>query len=199
MPEIEKLMPLDAQLDKIQVQKAATPVPVHQTLDEVALAMAADKPNGVVLEKSSYDDADINASRIPALQLLSRKLGEEPEASESCGEEDSSSDASESEKEHTESSATGKRLQAVAAERKKVASFAVHTGNAMMDQFEPWYFGVAFAFLFKYCTGMPDLPSFSRKPRFKETARPEWKRMLGSELWRGESRRSWRGIGTLAS
>ncbi len=70
--------------------------------------MAVDKPNGVVLEKSSHADTDINASRVAALQLLSRKFGEEPEASESCGEEDSSSDASESEKEHSEGSATGK-------------------------------------------------------------------------------------------
>ncbi len=53
MPEIAKLMPLDAQLEKILVQKAATPVPVHKTLVEVASAMAVDKPNGAVLEKSS--------------------------------------------------------------------------------------------------------------------------------------------------
>ena len=37
--------------------------------------------------------------------------------------------------------------------------FFVTTGNAMLDQFEPWYFGVAFAFIFKYCTGMPDMPA----------------------------------------
>lgn len=30
-------------------------------------------------------------------------------------------------------------------------------GKAMVDQYEPWYFGVAFAFC-KYCTGMPDAP-----------------------------------------
>ena len=98
MPEIAKLMPLDAQLDKIQIQKAATPVPVHKTLNEVASAMAVDKPNGVVLEKSSHDDADTNASRIAALHHLSRKLGQEPEANDSSSEEDSSSSGSESEK-----------------------------------------------------------------------------------------------------
>ena len=48
MPEIAKLMPLDAQLDEIQIPKAATPVPLHKTLDEVASAMAVEKPNGVV-------------------------------------------------------------------------------------------------------------------------------------------------------
>ena len=45
--------------------------------------------------------------------------------------------------------------------------FFVTTGNAMVDQFEPWYFGVAFAFIFKYCTGMPDMPAFSRKGRYR--------------------------------
>ena len=32
--------------------------------------------------------------------------------------------------------------------------------NEMLDQFEPWYFGVAFAFCFKYCTGMPYMQNF---------------------------------------
>ena len=37
----------------------------------------------------------------------------------------------------------------------------------MVDQFQPWFFGVAFAFLFKFCTGMPDLPQFAEKERFR--------------------------------
>ena len=51
--------------------------------------------------------------------------------------------------------------------RRKVERLACSTGNAMIDQFEPWYFGVAFAFLFKYCTGMPDMPAFAKKPRLR--------------------------------
>ena len=43
----------------------------------------------------------------------------------------------------------------------------VITGSAMIDQFNPWYFGVAFAFLFKYCTGMPDMPAFAEKTRHR--------------------------------
>ena len=31
-------------------------------------------------------------------------------------------------------------------------SSVVATGRAMLDHFVQWYFGVAFAFLFKYCT-----------------------------------------------
>ena len=45
--------------------------------------------------------------------------------------------------------------------------FAMTTGNVMMDQFMPWYFGVAFAFCFKYCTGMPDMPDFAKVPRHR--------------------------------
>ena len=37
----------------------------------------------------------------------------------------------------------------------------------MIDQFQPWYFGVAFAFLFKYCTGMPDIPEYFEKERYR--------------------------------
>ena len=40
----------------------------------------------------------------------------------------------------------------------------------MLDQFQPWYFGVAFAFVFKYCTGMPDVLAFAEKQRHRRTA-----------------------------
>ena len=39
----------------------------------------------------------------------------------------------------------------------------------MVDQFTPWYFGVAFAFLFKFCTGMPDGPAFLEKERYRRS------------------------------
>ena len=45
--------------------------------------------------------------------------------------------------------------------------FILATGNGMMNQFEPWYFGVAFAFCFKFCSGMPDLPSWSKHPKHR--------------------------------
>ena len=41
------------------------------------------------------------------------------------------------------------------------------TGSALLDQFQPWYFGVAFAFIFKFCTGMPDMPAFCEKVRHR--------------------------------
>ncbi len=48
-----------------------------------------------------------------------------------------------------------------------VQRLQVVTGNSMIDQFQPWYFGVAFAFCFKYCVGMPDLPAFAQRPRHR--------------------------------
>ena len=45
----------------------------------------------------------------------------------------------------------------------------VNTGNAMIDQLVPWYFGVAFAFMFTYNAGVLDMPTFARHPRHRRT------------------------------
>ena len=84
VPEhILKLLPCDDLLDKIQIQKVATPVPGRSNLDDVAVRLSQTKPNGVVLEKSSYDEADINAQRISAIvQFASRLNVAEPGALE---------------------------------------------------------------------------------------------------------------------
>ena len=38
----------------------------------------------------------------------------------------------------------------------------VVSGAQPIDQFAPWYFGVAFAYLFQYCTAMPDPPTWGK-------------------------------------
>ena len=48
----------------------------------------------------------------------------------------------------------------------------VKTGNAMIDQFAPWYFGVAFAFMFTYNVGFPDMLKSVRQPRHRRTDGP---------------------------
>ena len=63
-PEIIRLLPHDNHLDKIVVQKAACPVGGRSDLDGAAEIMTKAQPNAVVLEKSSHDEADINAQRI---------------------------------------------------------------------------------------------------------------------------------------
>ena len=59
-------------------------------------------------------------------------------------------------------------------------TYVLTSGSAMLDQFEPWYFGVAYAFLFKYCTGMPDMPEWSKHPRYR---RPESAPRIPTSLW----------------
>ena len=53
-PEIRKLVPLDNSLDKIQMQKAATPVPMPNGLEDAAALLDSTKPNGVVLERAAW-------------------------------------------------------------------------------------------------------------------------------------------------
>eukprot|EP00973_Karenia_brevis_P073776 10253074-Karenia_brevis.AAC.1 len=73
-PELIRVLPHDTHLDKILVQKAATPVAGRSDLDGAGRLMSTTKPNAVVLEKSSQDDGDINAQRVRALHHLATKL-----------------------------------------------------------------------------------------------------------------------------
>ena len=45
----------------------------------------------------------------------------------------------------------------------------VRTGNVMVDQFVPWYFSVAFGFMFTYQAEMMDMPSFAKHPRYRRS------------------------------
>ena len=72
--EILKFLPCDDNLDKFPVQKAATLVVCRSNLVDTAQRLAQLKPNGVVLEKSSFDDADVNAQRIASLRQCTLKL-----------------------------------------------------------------------------------------------------------------------------
>ena len=47
------------------------------------------------------------------------------------------------------------------------AAMTIATGNRVLDQFEPWYFAFAFAYVFPFCTAMPDPPAWSKKPRYR--------------------------------
>ena len=44
---------------------------------------------------------------------------------------------------------------------------AVKTGNQMIDQFVPICFGIAFAFIFTYNAGMPDMPAWAKRSRHR--------------------------------
>ena len=85
----------------------------------------------------------------------------------------------------------GKHLKPLREQLKRIVEFCagmrrviVATGSKMQNQFVPWYFGVAFAFVFKYCTAMPDMPVWSQVARHKRTGDaprvelPLWTRLL---------------------
>jgi len=200
MPEIAKLLPLDDSMDKIQVQKAATPVNAPSDLEQAATELQRVRPNGVVLEKSSLDEADINVQRVTALKHMTGKLGLASSDSESSMSHPSSaSEASSEDDRHGEEKclAGGVRDSSTAqTKKKKVNKYALVTGNKLIDQFEPWYFGVAFAFLFKYCTGMPDPPAFMKKARHrrsKDAPRVEleqWMQIMARRV-EGQLSRDW--------
>ena len=61
-----------------------------------------------------------------------------------------------------------------------IAKLTVSTGSSPADQFQAWYFGVAFAFLFKYCTAMPDPAEWSERARWR---RGEDEPRLGLRDW----------------
>ena len=68
---------LDDLLSKIQIQKAATPIPAPSSLEEAANEMDHLKPNGVLLERRSNDEGDINEKQISAIQSLLQRCNEE--------------------------------------------------------------------------------------------------------------------------
>ena len=209
-PEIVRLLPHDDHLDKVQVQKAATPVAGRVNLESVGDSLARSAPNGVVLEKSSHDEGDINAQRVAAVTLFAQKL--EPLAS---GSVSSRTESAGSVKRQRRSASValaahrdGVALEAHRAESTEAAResntrgddpkdaagvprlqrLAVVTGNAMIDQFQPWYFGVAFAYVFSFCTGMPDMPEFAEKQRYRREADaprvepPLWVRIMARRI-----------------
>eukprot|EP00438_Fugacium_kawagutii_P001459 Skav211876 [mRNA] locus=scaffold1431:374175:389938:+ [translate_table: standard] len=49
----------------------------------------------------------------------------------------------------------------------EATGFTLRTGNRLLDQFRPQYFGVAFPYVFKFCTGMPDPPAWSSVARYR--------------------------------
>ena len=76
-PELLQLLPDDQSLDKLQVQKAATPVEGRRDAkdpEEAARAIAVQRPNAVVCEKSCNDEGDINERRWEALRHVAEQL-----------------------------------------------------------------------------------------------------------------------------
>ena len=71
---IAKILPMDNDMEKIQVQKAGTPVATPKDLNVVAQELDNSRPNGVVLERSGADESDLNAQRVAALTHMAERL-----------------------------------------------------------------------------------------------------------------------------
>ena len=203
-PELISLLPNDNTLDKMHIQKAATPVEgLTATPSESGRNIDIARPNAVVLEGSGLDEGDIKIRRRVAIHSLAESLsGASPEGAAdkadvfggqsgrqlqsqlienaltrrlrmecifqlSCcmlSEQDlyayrcTSTHAGYCEAGDQNSSdyerGVRQRLRDLGSSGNVTsARFAMSSGSAMQSQFKPWYFGVAFAFLFKFCTG----------------------------------------------
>lgn len=114
-PEIMHLVKISAEddtLDRIQIQKEATPVAGRcQSQAEAARIFATLSPNAVVCERSSEDGVDVVAQRVAAFQDIGTQL---------------------------EKNEKGVAKQAPRSGTNKPTKIAVSTGNSMIDQFKPW-------------------------------------------------------------
>ena len=111
--------------------------------------MASTRVNAVVAEASSLNLGDDTAKFTSCLTATARGLKQDvlPPGSDSGdgSDDDVPGDAV----------------------NKVVERIGVKTGNNLIDQYEPIYWGTAFAFTFSYYGGFPDMPAFCHKPRHR--------------------------------
>ena len=172
-PEIVQLLQIksdDDSLDRIQIQKEATPVPARcQTQSEASKIFEFLAPNAVVCERTNEDGVDVVAQRAAAFQDIGALL---------------------------EKSSQGTAKSFPEPDKKKPRKVAVSAGNVMIDQFKPWYYGVAFAFMFSFCTGMPDCPAFQESQRYRRqygaprVEHPVWDKIMARRA-EGQLVRDW--------
>ncbi|CAE7580167.1 unnamed protein product [Symbiodinium sp. CCMP2592] len=136
--EVVALLESDEATELLYKQKNAAPIAEPDTVDEAILELSLQRPNAVVLEKSGCDVIDGEGQQEAALRALAEDIAPDQLAEEDCDD------------------ALAEQADETVPERQIVSS------TTPMDQFAPWYFGVAFAFLFKYCTAMPDPPNYGK-------------------------------------
>ena len=175
--------------------------------------LATARPNAVVMEKSSYDDADINAQRIRVLHHYAEQLdvNVSPNIDDPVAPERQANTAQKSKSAKLWAQFSTKESQEIlrsaddlhsdsegpgVGDERRVPKYVVATGNELVSQFNSWYFGVAFAFLFKFCTGMPDMPKYAEKVRYRRTGDaprvelPFWVRVMSRRV-EAQEQRDW--------
>ena len=213
-PELIHVIPHDDHLDKVMVQKAGTPVGGRSDLEGAGKELATTRPNAVVMEKSSYDDADINAQRIRVLHHYAEQLNVKisPDIGDTQGNETNQQSPTKRRRsanlwtrftdDTTEvppdpaDEMDNEDETAEAGDAQRVNKYVAATGNELVSQFNSWYFGVAFAFLFKFCTAMPDMPKYAEKVRYRRSGEaprvepPFWVRVMSRRV-ESQLQRDW--------
>ena len=121
-------------------------------LADVSKEMACTRMNGVVGEVSSSNLVDDAANVRACLRETTRRLGKE--CAPAAGDSDDVVD----------------NVDQEGVMNRVVERVGVKAGNNLIDQFEPMYWGTAFAFTFSYYCGFPDMPAFTHKPRYRRPA-----------------------------
>ena len=111
----------------------ATPVQGEVSSSEVSKEMACTRINAVVGEASSSSLGDDAAKVRACLSETTRRLGKEIVPSERGGSDDDG--------ESDDQDGFANRV---------IECLGVKTGNNLIDQYEPMYWGTAFAFTFSY-------------------------------------------------
>ena len=175
-PEIIRLLPLDGAHDKLQPNKNATPVSGEGSLDDVRKNLEVLRYNAVVNERSSLDEGDEPAQVRACVEHTVRKLHQAVDGADDADDK------------LEEVVADPKNEGGASTDNLMTERIGMKTGHLMIDQFESFYFGTAFAFIFSYYCGFPDMPAFARKTRFRrpvdapriETA--EWVRAMSRRI-----------------
>ena len=114
--------------------------------------MACTRINGVVSEASSFNFGDDAAKVRACLSETTRRLGKESVPKEEGSDDDDEGGVQDG------------------VMNRVVERIGVKTGNDLIDQYEPIYWGTAFAFTFSYYCGFPDMPACTHKPRHRRRA-----------------------------
>ena len=164
-PDLVVELPLEgSRRTGLDPQKAATPA--EGRVEDAADVLRDCRPSAVVDERSGLAAADFNAGQVASLRHVSAQLASKTwSMSSAVGTETSAAlfqaAAPDSAEGRTEPCDPSSNLSPDDAAAPGV--FVARTGSELVDAFDPWFFGVAFAFCFPYCVGLPDPPACFEK------------------------------------
>ena len=124
-------------MDKIQIQKAATPVEARKPeLAQIGGLVGATAPNAVVLERSNSDGADINTQFCSVLNHFAEHLA--PQAGSCMMQQEGAGSTPAKAGKKARTSSAGDAVPRESLDKKPARRYLVSTGNQMIDQYKPW-------------------------------------------------------------